>query len=288
MLKAPYNRETSKLLTQCLKLAVEQYGKKDPKYDGSVVPPDGYTQTASFKIPEIHNSSKLQLQPPVNDRREVYFGFALTSETNNIITLRGTQSIYEWITNFSAFQNDYDSSDDKRGKIHLGFKFIYNKLSQQISEAARQFDTLKPCYVTGHSLGGALAVLASTDIALHINGLKDQVQMYNYGGPRIGDPVFASFYNELIPNSYRVVNLADVVTILPSTQIDDCTYQHVGQEWSYMCQTGDIGENHYLVSNYLPAVNSEIEIDKPPTYPCSFKENKVHSQVAKPRDRPST
>ncbi|MEG4167375.1 MULTISPECIES: lipase family protein [unclassified Microcoleus] len=268
MPKVPYNREISKLLTKCLKLAVEQYGKKDPKYDGSIVPPDGYTQIASFKRPEISNSSQLQLQSPVNDSREVYFGFALTSETNNIITLRGTQSLYEWITNLSALQDDYDSSDDKRGKIHLGFKFIYDKLSQQIREAARQFDTLKPCYVTGHSLGGALAVLAATDIAVHINGLKDQVQMYSYGGPRIGDPVFASFYNELIPSSYRVVNLADVVPVLPPTHIYDCTYQHVGQEWSYLWQKGDIGENHYLVSNYLPAVSSEVEKDKPLIYPC--------------------
>lgn len=268
MLKVPYNRETSKLLTQCLKLAVEQYGKKDPKYDGSIVPPDGYSQTASFKIPEIDNSNKLQLQPPVNDSREVYFGFALTSKTHNIITLRGSQSTYEWITNVSAFQDDYDSSDHQRGKVHLGFKFIYDKLSQQIRNAAKEFDTLKPCYVTGHSLGGVLAVLAATDIALHINGLKDQVQMYSYGGPRIGDPVFASFYNELIPNSYRVVNLADMIPVLPPTKFLEYTYQHVGQEWSYLWQTGDIGKNHYLVSNYLPAVNSEVEKDKPLTYPC--------------------
>ncbi len=266
----PYNRERSKLLAHCCKLAVEQYekGKKDPTYDGSITPPAGYIQIAAFKAPEIDISTTSQARTSVEELAKVYFGFALTSATNNIIALRGTQTVYEWVTDLAGFQINYDPSNDKYGKVHVGFYTIYEELAEQIRRAASKFSTLVPCYVTGHSLGSALAVLAATDIAMHVNGLKEQLQMYSYAGPRVGDPVFASFYNGLIPNSYRVVNLADVAPILPPTKILKYTYQHVGQEWSYLWQTGDIEGNHFLMSNYLPAVNLQVETDQPRRYPC--------------------
>ena len=321
-----YEREISKILTQCIKLAVNQYNTPD----GVITPPDGYTQIASFKVFEILNHSHREAELEVMDSKnmelkllnsttkgeqkiavveykmeelellystdwncelqsnflfskEAYIGFALTSEKNNIIAFRGTHSFSEWMHDAFIALNHY-SSDSTQGKIHRGFQSLYSgrsifgeTLSQQIRHTSEIFDDpSKPCYITGHSLGGALAVLAATDIAL-INNLKD-LRMYNYGGPRVGNPTFASFYNKLIPCSYRVVNSVDKVPQLPSNYLTE-KYKHVGQEWTYLWETNNIKTNHYLDYrgfNYLPAVKAECENEheKPNSSmypPCAFK-----------------
>ena len=58
--------------------------------------------------------------------------------------------------------------------------------------------------VTGHSLGGALAVLAGFDIKLAIGSL--QMEMYTYGTPYPGNRAFAREFNELIPETWHVIH----------------------------------------------------------------------------------
>ena len=61
-------------------------------------------------------------------------------------------------------------------------------------------------YVTGHSLGGALATLMSTLLAQSVaSGRRNlELTMYNYGSPRVGNGAFVQQYNQLVPDSFRV------------------------------------------------------------------------------------
>ena len=62
-------------------------------------------------------------------------------------------------------------------------------------------------------------------------------------------------------------------SVLPPSSIFGYQYSHVGQEWSYLFQTGDVGDNHGLVDNYIPAVapstGSPVETNSPRSYPNS-------------------
>lgn len=98
-------------------------------------------------------------------------------------------------------------------------------------------------------------------------GIAGQVQMYSFAGPRPGDPVFASAYDLLLPASFRVVNLSDVVPIVPPTEIFGLSYAQVGTAWSYLDQTGDVGGNHSLADNYQPAVQAKVETAAPRHFP---------------------
>ncbi|EIE24300.1 alpha/beta-hydrolase [Coccomyxa subellipsoidea C-169] len=64
-------------------------------------------------------------------------------------------------------------------------------------------------YITGHSLGGALATLAAYDIQTAF-GFKD-LQVYTYGAPRTGNHAFAREYEALIPETWHVVHDSDVI-----------------------------------------------------------------------------
>ena len=76
-----------------------------------------------------------------------------------------------------------------------------------------------PLWVTGHSLGGAMATLAS--VRLTDEGYKVRA-VYTYGSPRVGDRVFRDSYRLA---NYRFVNDNDLVPHLPFRWC----YKHVGK-----------------------------------------------------------
>ena len=307
----PYNREISKLLIMCSKLATQQYlkGKIEPNYDGDIksLPAytanlKNYTQVAVIKGVEANISEKIEVDIPqpvespnsvadpigenvdsaqkaientakevvkVNQKIPVYFGFVLSSKQHNIIVFRGTQRTMEWVLNINAvYATKKSKVFSQYGVVHPGFSTIYSKISAAILEAAKKLDPSVPCYISGHSLGAAIATLAAIDIAAHIPELKKQLQLYTYASPRVGDPAFAREHNRLVPNSYRVVNLADAITLVPFTVLFKTEYVHVGEEWSFLAQNHDVMPNH-VVDTYRSAIDKEAETNKPRNYPNS-------------------
>ncbi|MDJ0902811.1 MAG: lipase [Xenococcus sp. MO_188.B8] len=306
----PYNRELSKLLITCSKIATQQYltGKTIPTYDGSIksLPAytprlDRYTQIASFKGREAQTSQTVAVELPTNNQSNaydplqsnldtaenqmgkaiqemvkltkeipVYLGFVLSSPENNIVVFRGTQTRVEWINNFTAVQKDFTDPNSGQyfGKIHRGFLNNYLRIVKPLPrEVAQTLDPNIPCYVTGHSLGSSLAILAALDLALNVTQLRPQIQLYTYASPRVGDPTFARLHAQQIPNSYRVANLSDIFTLVPPTQAVG-TYVHVGQAWSFLSHQEDFMPNH-VVDTYRAAVEREVETNRDRNFPIS-------------------
>ncbi|NJL91948.1 MAG: lipase family protein [Coleofasciculaceae cyanobacterium SM2_1_6] len=199
----------------------------------------------------------------------VYFGFVLSSPAAHIMIFRGTQRTNEWLLNLAALQATAQDIDTPQflGRAHRGFVNIYADLVRQTREIAQNLDPRKPCYISGHSLGAAIATLAAVDIAITVPALSPQLRLYTYAGPRVGNADFANGHSRLIPNHYRIINLADLVPIVPSTMLlENITYVHCGQEWSFLAQNGDLLPNH-VVSTYSEAIDQEIETNTPRTYP---------------------
>jgi len=67
--------------------------------------------------------------------------------------------------------------------------------------------------VTGHILGGALAVLAAAEIQIKFKNFQ---HLYRFGQPKVGNKQFAEFINGLIPSYYRMINQDDAVPHVPS------------------------------------------------------------------------
>ncbi|KAF0682940.1 Aste57867_24953 [Aphanomyces stellatus] len=112
-------------------------------------------------------------------------------------------------------------------RVHSGFWKAYGAVRGDLKETLRFLlddDPDLTVYMTGHSMGGALAVLAAYDCAVHFN---IDITMYNFGGPRVGNPAFMRQYNRAVPNSHRVVLDGDLVAGIPRFW---GLYQHVGTE----------------------------------------------------------
>lgn len=105
---------------------------------------------------------------------------------------------------------------------------------------ARPMTTL---YLTGHSLGGAMAALMAVMLSVE----KEYVELfepvfkgaYTFGAPMVGSPAFAAACaaNEFLDrNVLRYVYRKDLVPHLPPTDSDH--FAHFGRE--YRCDRGDV------------------------------------------------
>ena len=65
---------------------------------------------------------------------------------------------------------------------------------------------------TGHSLGGAVAQLASFDIVRDLGVTPDRISCYTFGCPRIGNRALAAEFDEVVPDTWHVINDQDIVT----------------------------------------------------------------------------
>ncbi len=89
------------------------------------------------------------------------------------------------------------------GMVHRGFKKELDKLWSIITEATKDIDKI---YVTGHSLGAAMATIAAGRMQSKVEALV------TFGSPRVGT---RQFVNNLQVAHYRVQNNCDDVTKVP-------------------------------------------------------------------------
>lgn len=198
----------------------------------------------------------------------VFYGFLLESPEDSILVFRGTQRMAEWLGNVYAVQRPYldPNTGGELGMIHEGFRRIADSIIDPLAvDAVQKINPNKPCYVSGHSLGAALATLLALDIALKVPALQPQLRVYVYASPRVGNPDFVRQYAKILPNTYRITNLADLVPTMPPTKLR-AEFVHVGEEWSFVSQGGDMLPNH-IVDTYRRAVNGEVETNQPRNYP---------------------
>lgn len=215
---------------------------------------------------------------------EVWFGFALAPVAgnvtgSNIVAFRGTRTVVEWGIDATAVQVPvplawFSDGKLKLARVHLGFLILFAYLKPQLDTAATKLNSAAAgTQVTGHSLGGAVTAL--TSIYLKLTSLLTPLQSYSQASPRVGDKTFVSAYNYFVPSTFRIVNLADLVPILPPTSLTivvrgvpvSVQYAHVGQEYSYLWQTGDVGNNHGWQINYNVATCNGVPTSAPRTYP---------------------
>ncbi|MEM7714864.1 MAG: lipase family protein [Cyanobacteria bacterium P01_A01_bin.68] len=140
-------------------------------------------------------------------------------EEKIIIAFRGTENLQDWRTNINLFKAAW-----KVGMVHSGF---YKSLTSVWPEAMNRLQSLRtnnqPIWLTGHSLGGALATLACATFNSELPDYEI-AGIYTFGQPRVGDRIFCRACDEVSKaRFFRVVNNNDIVPRIPKIK-----YGHVG------------------------------------------------------------
>ena len=124
-----------------------------------------------------------------------------------VLAFRGTQQVKDWITNLEAVRTPLASSEGRTlGYVHKGFNDAFLSVCEQIDKLLEGDEDL-PLYVTGHSLGGALATLATW-----YRPGDSLAACYTFGAPRVGDSGLIDRFRTPI---YRIVNGVDPVPFVP-------------------------------------------------------------------------
>ena len=136
------------------------------------------------------------------------------------MVFRGTDEIMDWIDNIKAFP-----TKELFGEFHKGFwdatEEIWHHLYEKYQERYRE--NKRPLFITGHSLGGAMATIAAARL-VHID--KPFISVYTFGQPRVMKQDTARTFNsECKTRFFRFQNNNDIVPRVPPRLMG---YSHVG------------------------------------------------------------
>lgn len=160
-----------------------------------------------------------------NDGAQAY---VLQSESDCVVVCRGTERT-EW--------NDVRASFDffkvpavPRGRVHRGFDREVEDLWPTIEPELSTSD--KSIWFTGHSLGGAMAMICALRCLVEHPELRIE-ELYTFGSPRVGT---AGYVRRPDLTHIRWVNNNDIVARVPPPFL---RYRHAG-ELMYLNRNGQL------------------------------------------------
>lgn len=149
-----------------------------------------------------------------------------------IVAFRGTDpvNLISWLTDADVILRKLPDNWTADGVVHRGFLANLEPAWDGIQTALRNAPKLEAIYLTGHSLGGAMAVLAAARLlATRAFGRKIE-GIYTYGQPAVGDGSFASWGTRKMGSMlFRHVYNHDIVPHLPPASSGD--FVHFGSEY---------------------------------------------------------
>lgn len=151
--------------------------------------------------------SKIKLNNKEDD-----IGLIAISKIALFIIFRGSQTIYDVVTDLELSQQKYNiNPNNTNPMVHSGFFKSFQDIQPMLNF---QNNSIKNVIIAGHSLGGALAILSGNYIA-NLNP-QINVKVFTFASPAVGNHDFTSIK---FPNLsiYRMVNLCDVVPTLPAS-----------------------------------------------------------------------
>ena len=137
--------------------------------------------------------------------------FIAQSSESIVVAFRGTQpnKIKDWLTDA-----DCRFLKSPLGEVHQGFYEALQRVWSNIDLTIKTYqDNSQKLWFTGHSLGGALAMLSA---AMFLDEPEKVGGLYTFGQPRVGDVSFAKRFDKVLKERvFRFVNNNDIVPRVP-------------------------------------------------------------------------
>lgn len=186
-LRAAYSDRTAWFMARCSELA--------------------YVQFEAGQEQQLRDSLKeLGLDFVKGFAREATCAFLARNDRFAVLAFRGTTKDYRNILSDLDIRFRHDKSG---AQIADGFSRAYALVQDDIAAAVGALSLSLPLYITGHSLGGALALIAS----IRIRPSDRIAACYTYGCPRVGNAEFGDLLWK-VP-VYRQVHYSDIVPRVP-------------------------------------------------------------------------
>lgn len=145
-------------------------------------------------------------------------GFVARRGDAVFVSFRGTEptAAADWLSDLNY--HCCALAPGSAGLVHGGFAGALGEVKEAMVRAVGELPRDVRLFVTGHSLGGALAVLAAA--VLHFHAGRPIAGLYTYGQPRVGDPVFSKALDDAFGAvAFRYANDRDIVPHVPPERL---------------------------------------------------------------------
>lgn len=170
-------------------------------------------------------------------------GFVAADDYDIYLAFRGTDDIKDFITDINILMvRGYG------GRVHKGFSDALESVWEKVREIYRELKEEKPdakIWVTGHSLGGALAMLCGQRLIDEKLIDPASIAVFTFGQPRVGDDAFSQNYRA---NLCRFYHRYDIVPAVPPPEIMP-EFTHVGD---HLWLSGKAGKVQNKPFNWVP------------------------------------
>jgi hypothetical protein len=214
-------RPERQLIARCAGLSHLAYDSSTPSFESFVIHSLGFTG--------VHL---------IDQRTTDTQGFIAWNDTEIVVSLRGTKGIADMHTDLQIRMLDLGMY-----RVHTGFFVAIKSVQGEILAVIRRLmaERTRRIIVTGHSLGGALAMLCALSLA---EAWLHPEHVITFGQPRVGDAAFKRYYNlELGSSTTRVVNAVDAVVRSPGVLLG---YRHAGENIVFFGGFSDVEFNPAL------------------------------------------
>lgn len=149
---------------------------------------------------------------PFSDSATNVTGFIATTQTDIVVALRGSWELADWQNNLHLWQEACVTG----GQVHAGFKTAAHHLARLLAPALRQNmgHRAKQLWLTGHSSGGAIAILLAHQfklLGIVVTGI------YTYGAPKVADGLYARSY-PLRDKLHAFKTTGDIIPNMPASR----------------------------------------------------------------------
>jgi len=164
------------------------------------------------------------------------------------IVFRGSKELGDWMTNFRAKDENFYG----RGFVHQGFRHASNLFLKMVREKGELssyipdiLENNTKIVLAGHSLGGTMATLIGCHL-LEQGVKKENLEVYTFGTPPIGDKNFCDYYQDRL-HLHRLVNENDVVAHLDKL----VRFGHFGEEIRLPSNQGEVHSGTGYIDNII-------------------------------------
>ena len=118
-----------------------------------------------------------------------------------VVAFRGTESDSTIDLAVNLMVRRARITPDADCEAHGGFVASLSSVYEDVVTSLKPFIGVKEIYVTGHSLGGALASLLTYRLAVAYPESKSRLRNYVYGCPPVGDELFRAAFDQIVSHS---------------------------------------------------------------------------------------
>lgn len=146
-------------------------------------------------------------------------GFWASHDSFVLVALRGTQEPTDLLTDLSVQLEPFSLANTSGAQVHSGFLSSARSIQRNLAQAQLHAKKRQvPIFITGHSLGGAVALLGALKIT-STGGNVDAV--WTFGLPKVGNNSFYDAARKTLGNRWHHINQTeDPIPMLPFSQHD--------------------------------------------------------------------